>query len=163
MDVDLEAPDHTTLSRRSQRLNVQLAIITTDRPLHLIVDSTGLSIVGEGEWAAVKYGGRGRRGWRKLHLGVDESDVIVAEALSDGNADDAKTGLNLIDDVEGDIAEVDGVLRITKIRLRYRFTISPGSRDKVKRALETYAEKCPAYQSVKGCIDCSWEAVIEED
>jgi hypothetical protein len=104
MDVDLEAPDHTTLSRRSQRLNVQLAIITTDRPLHLIVDSTGLSIVGEGEWAAVKYGGRGRRGWRKLHLGVDESGVIVAEALSDGNADDAKTGLNLIDDVEGEIA-----------------------------------------------------------
>jgi hypothetical protein len=104
MGVDLAVPDHTTLSRRSQHLNIQLANISTNKPLHLIVDSTGLSIVGEGEWSAVKYGGRGKRGWKKLHLGVDRSGVIVAETLSDGKADDAKTALNLIDDVEGDIA-----------------------------------------------------------
>lgn len=65
-------------------------------------------------------------------------------------------------DVEGDIEEVDGVLRITKIRLRYRIQAPPGSREKIQRALETYAEKCPAYQSVKGCIDCTWEADIQE-
>jgi len=106
MGIDLEAPDHTTLSRRSQRLNIQLANITTGRPLHLIVDSTGLSIVGEGEWAAVKHGGRGRRGWKKLHLGVDESGAIVAEALTDGNADDVKTALSLIDEVESDITSL---------------------------------------------------------
>ena len=106
MGVDLAAPDHTTLSRRSQHLNIQLANISTNKPIHLIVDSTGLSIVGEGEWAAVKYGGHGKRGWKKLHLGVDRSGVIVAETLSDGNADDAKTALNLIDDVEGDITSI---------------------------------------------------------
>jgi organic hydroperoxide reductase OsmC/OhrA len=76
---------------------------------------------------------------------------------------EVKSAGNLVADVEGDIEDVDGVLRITKIRLQYRFKIPPGSRDKVDRALETYAEKCPAYQSVKGCIDCSWEAVIEEE
>lgn len=65
-------------------------------------------------------------------------------------------------DVEGDIEDVDGVLKITKIRLRYYFKIPAGSLDKVERALETYAEKCPAYQSVKGCIDCTWKAVIKE-
>jgi len=54
MDIDLEAPDHTTLSRRSQGLNVQLDRVAGDNPIHLIVDSTGLSIVGEGEWAAAK-------------------------------------------------------------------------------------------------------------
>jgi uncharacterized OsmC-like protein len=75
---------------------------------------------------------------------------------------EVKSAGNLVADVEGDIEDVDGVLRITKIRLRYRFKIPSGSRDKVERALETHAEKCPAYQSVKGCIDCSWEAVIEE-
>jgi IS5 family transposase len=104
MGVDLEAPDHTTVSRRSQHLDVDLHPIPTNEPIHLIVDSTGLSIVGEGEWAAVKHGGRGKRAWKKLHLGVDESGVIVAEVLTGGNADDAKTGLNLIDDVGGDIA-----------------------------------------------------------
>ncbi len=65
------APDHTTLSRRSQHLDVRFHLVPADDPLHLIVDSTGLSIVGEGEWAAVKHGGRGTRGWKKLHLGVD--------------------------------------------------------------------------------------------
>jgi len=106
MGVDLDAPDHTTLSRRSQQLSIQLACAPTTKPHHLIVDSTGLSIVGEGEWAATKYGGRGKRAWRKLHLGVDRSGVIVAEALTHGSADDAKTALNLMDEVKGDITSI---------------------------------------------------------
>jgi uncharacterized OsmC-like protein len=68
---------------------------------------------------------------------------------------------NLTAEVEGDIQDVDGVLRITQIRLRYRMKVPADLRDKANRALETYAEKCPAYQSVKGCIDCTWEAEIE--
>ena len=104
MDVDLEAPDHTTLSRRSQSLNIDLHRVASDKPIHLIVDSTGLSIIGEGEWAAAKYGGRGRRGWKKLHLGVDRTGVIIAQALTPGSADDAKTALDLIDTVKSDIA-----------------------------------------------------------
>jgi hypothetical protein len=103
MDVDLEAPDHTTLSRRGQSLNVGLHRVAGNKPIHLIVDSTGSSIVGEGEWAAVRYGGRGRRGWKKLHLGVDRTGVIVAQALTHGSADDAKAALDLIDSIEGDI------------------------------------------------------------
>ena len=103
MALDLEAPDHTTLSRRGQHLNIQLARVSTKNPINLIVDSTGLSIVGEGEWATAKYGGRGRRGWKKRHLGVDRSGVIVAEVLTDGDVNDAKTALALIDNVEGDI------------------------------------------------------------
>jgi transposase len=104
MDVDLEAPDHTTLSRRSQDLNVDLYRVAVNKPIHLIVDSTGLSIVGEGEWAAAKYGGRGKRGWKKLHIGVDRSGLIIAEALTHGSANDAKTALDLIDAVDGEIA-----------------------------------------------------------
>jgi len=97
MGVDLEAPDHTTLSRRSRRLDVGLDRIASSRSIHLIVDSTGLSIVGQGEWAAVKHGGSGKRAWKKLHLGVDRSGSIVAEVLTDGNADDSNAALNLID------------------------------------------------------------------
>ena len=69
---------------------------------------------------------------------------------------------NLVSQVEGDIEEVGDVLRITKIRLRYRFKIPPGTREKVDRVLASYAEKCPAYQSVKGCIECFWEAEIDQ-
>jgi hypothetical protein len=106
MALDLEVPDHTTLSRRSQYLSTQLAHVSTKNLINLIVDSTGLSIVGEGEWAAAKYGGRGRRGWKKLHLGVDRTGMIVAEILTDGDVNDAKTALDLIDEVKCDIASI---------------------------------------------------------
>jgi organic hydroperoxide reductase OsmC/OhrA len=69
---------------------------------------------------------------------------------------------NLVSDVEGDIEDMGGVLRITKIRVRYRFRIPAGSREKIDRVLGSYAEQCPAYQSVKGCIECTWEAAIQE-
>jgi uncharacterized OsmC-like protein len=69
---------------------------------------------------------------------------------------------NLRADVEGDIEDVDGVLRITRIRVRYRVRIPSGKREEVERALEVYADKCPAYQSVKGCIDVSWDADLTE-
>ena len=74
--------------------------------LHLIVDSTGLSIVGEGEWAAATHGGRGRRGWRKLPLGVDGSRVIVACALTEPTAADAITGISPVDEVDGHLTRV---------------------------------------------------------
>ncbi len=69
---------------------------------------------------------------------------------------------NLVAQVEGDIENVNGVLKITKIRLHYRFRIPPGARESVERLLSSYADKCPAYLSVKGCIECSWDAEIEE-
>ena len=106
LGVDLTAPDHTTLSRRGQHLALARRRARPGTSLHLIVDSTGLSIVGEGEWAAAKHGGRGRRGWRKLHLGVDGSRVIVACALTAPTADDAMTGISLVDEVEGHLTRV---------------------------------------------------------
>ena len=69
---------------------------------------------------------------------------------------------NLRADVEGDIEDVDGVLRITRIRVRYRVRVPSGKREEVERALEVYADRCPAYQSVKGCIDVSWDADLTE-
>ena len=44
------------------------------------------------------------RGWKKLHLGVDGSGVIVAHAMTGGHVDDATTALDLIDKVEGDVS-----------------------------------------------------------
>ena len=103
MDVDLVASDHTTLSRRSQGLDVALRRVPSGEPIHQFVDSTGLSIVGDGEWAAAKHGGKGKRGWKKLHLGVDGSGVIVAQVMTEGHADDATQMGELLDTVEGDI------------------------------------------------------------
>ena len=64
--------------------------------------------------------------------------------------------------MEGDIEDVDGVLRITKIRLRFQFQVPFRLREKAQRALETYSTGCPAYQSVKDCIQVSWTAEMED-
>ena len=106
MRLDLSAPDYTTLSRRSQHLTRRLRPVPTDEGIHLVLDSTGLSIVGEGEWAAATHGGRGRRGWRKLHLGVDQSGVIRVHTLTEETGDDATTALDLITAVEGPLVRV---------------------------------------------------------
>ena len=47
LGVDLTAPDHTTLSRRGQHLALALRRARPGTRLHLIVDSPGLSIVGD--------------------------------------------------------------------------------------------------------------------
>ena len=106
MGVDLDAPDHTTLSRRSANLDVSLARRADKSPIDLIIDSSGLAIVGEGEWAAAKHGGNGRRGWRKLHLGVDSTGEIVAQVLTGSNVDDGTVGVEITDEASGRIQSV---------------------------------------------------------
>ena len=108
MGLELAAPDHTTLSRRGQRLHFTRAGVPTGRGLHLIVDSTGLAIMGEGEWARAKHGVHGTRGWKKLHLGVDRSGVIIAHALTEATVDDATTAIALIKAVDGRLTSVTG-------------------------------------------------------
>jgi hypothetical protein len=96
MGLELDVPDHTTLSRRRRTLKLKLEATIPSGPIDLIIDSSGLAIVGEGQWAAAKHGKRGSQGWKKLHLGVDGNGVIVAQSLTDGKVDDAKTGIKMI-------------------------------------------------------------------
>ena len=55
MGLNLKAPDHTTLSRRNQIVAVPPLTRSHDGPIDLIVDSTGLKILGCGEWNAHKH------------------------------------------------------------------------------------------------------------
>ncbi len=65
-------------------------------------------------------------------------------------------------DVEGDIENVDGVLRITRIRVRYTLKVPPGKTGEAREALGVYIEKCPAAMSVKGAIAIEDSAEITE-
>jgi IS5 family transposase len=106
MGLHLDAPDHTTLSRRSRHLRVPLRLKTTSGPIDLVIDSSGLAVFGEGEWAAAKHGRRGAQGWRKLHLGVDADGTIVAQCLTDSNVDDATTGMKIIGGLKNKLRSV---------------------------------------------------------
>lgn len=65
-------------------------------------------------------------------------------------------------DVEGDIENVNNVLKITNIRVTYHLKVPTGKVEDAKGALATYLVRCPAAQSVIGCIDIRDEAIIEE-
>ena len=101
MGLNLKAPDHTTLSRRNQIVAVPPLTRSHDGPIDLIVDSTGLKILGCGEWNAHKHkASKKRRDWRKLHIGVDAEGFIVAAELTASSRDDASTLPALLDTIE---------------------------------------------------------------
>lgn len=85
----LPVPDYTTLSRRQKGLLVRLPVCPSQRPRHIVLDSTGLKVFGEGEWKVRKHGKGKRRVWRKLHLSVDEaSGEVLAVRMTEGDAAD---------------------------------------------------------------------------
>jgi hypothetical protein len=81
LGAELPAPDYSTLSRRARRLRLSLAPARAGRIRHLVIDSTGLKLYGEGEWKVRLRGADKRRTWRKLHLAVDAETHRVAAAL----------------------------------------------------------------------------------
>jgi IS5 family transposase len=122
LGLDLAVPDHSTLCRRAETLEVPRpkprgagagaddAAGGADggaEPLHLLVDSTGLKLIGAGEWLVEKHGTKRRRSWRKMHLGVDaDTGRIVAATLTDRDEDDAAQVGPLLDQVAEPVASV---------------------------------------------------------
>ncbi len=104
LGLDLAVPDHTTLSRRAESLDV-VRPRPGSGPVHLLVDSTGLKLCGSGEWLLEKHGTKTRRSWRKLHIAVDaDTGQIAAVALTANDVGDASQVGALLDQVDGPIA-----------------------------------------------------------
>ena len=107
LEVDIAIPDHTTLSRRGGGLTILLKRLDRAEPLHLLVDSTGLNIYGEGEWLDQKHGIRSRRRWRKLHLGIDVvTHEIVASELTPDDVGDVSEVPALLDQLDAEVASM---------------------------------------------------------
>ncbi len=65
-------------------------------------------------------------------------------------------------DVEGDIENVNNVLKITQIRVKYRLKVPEGKIYEAKDAFSSYLNSCPAAQSVIGCINIRDDLEVEE-
>jgi len=87
--LDWPIPDYSTLCRRQKTLKVQIPYRRAGGPLNLLVDSTGIKFLGDGEWQARKHGVQGRREWRKVHLAMDTvtSDIRAVEFTSSREGD----------------------------------------------------------------------------
>ncbi|WP_274805944.1 IS5 family transposase [Escherichia coli] len=99
MNVPLRCPDYSCVSRRAKSVNVSFKTSTRGEIAHLVIDSTGLKVFGEGEWKVKKHGQERRRIWRKLHLAVDSKthEIICADLSLDRNravANQRMTGSN---------------------------------------------------------------------
>ena len=89
--LSLPVPDYSTLCRRQPSLPVALPVRPRERAQarHVVLDSTGLKVFGEGEWKVKKHGKAGRRVWKKIHLSVDEATgEVLGVLVSAGNAAD---------------------------------------------------------------------------
>jgi Transposase DDE domain len=100
----LPVPNYSTLSRRAQKLEVVLPVLHSSEPLHLVVDSTGIKLYGEGEWKVRKHGYSKRRTWRKVHLAMDAKTGQVCGALmTHQDVDDASVLPDLLDQIPADV------------------------------------------------------------
>jgi len=71
-------------------VEIDLVPPVTSGPLHLLIDSTGIKVEGEGEWIRRKHGASRRRIWRKLHIGIDADslDIRAIEVTKSSVGDD---------------------------------------------------------------------------
>jgi len=107
MGLTLSAPDHSTVSRRPVALRVIQPAQVPPGPLHVLIDSTGLQVYGAGQWLEAKHGAKSHRTWRKLHLAVDAANgMIVAQTLTDQDADDPSQVGPLLDQIDDLIVQV---------------------------------------------------------
>ena len=110
LELGVEVPHYSTLSRRASGLKVPAQCLNRHNqssPLHLVIDSTGLKVFGEGEWKVRTHGVGKRRVWRKLHLGVDAaSGEILAHELTMNNVHDGPVLPGLLDQIDKPLDQV---------------------------------------------------------
>lgn len=91
LELPLAIPDYSTFSRRAAALTVWIGRRASRQPRHVVIDSTGLQVYGEGEWNVHQHGATQRRTWRKLHLAVDaENHEVIAADLTTAFVGDAE-------------------------------------------------------------------------
>ncbi len=181
LSLDLAVPDRTTMSRRAESLNA-VQPRSGSRPVHLLVDSTGLKLCGSGEWLLEKHGTKTRRSWRRLHIAVDaDTGQIAAASLTSNDVDDAPQIGALLDQVDGPVAsftadgayDQDGVYGQVAVRHPEASVIVPPRSSAVPSDTALTAPTMPdhhlqsiaergrmAWQKASGY---NWRALVEAD
>jgi hypothetical protein len=91
------------------KVEVEMPVTPSEGAIHVVVDSTGVKVYGEGEWKVRQHGVDKRRTWRKLHVGVNEATgEILAAVASTNNLSDDEAFADILDGVEEKIEQVSG-------------------------------------------------------
>lgn len=112
MQLELPLPHYSTLARRRRKLSIRLPRFSSSEPIHLLVDSTGIKVYGNGEWMRLKHH-KGKpakhRRWRRVHIAIDaETLSIVAAEVTDNDTSDGQMLPVLLDQTPVAIRQVTG-------------------------------------------------------
>ena len=137
MNQDLPVPSYTQISRRARTLHKLInRMLKGKKDCHIIFDSTGLKVYGEGEWKMKIHGKSKRRTWKKFHIGIDaETQEILCCALTNNNEGDAEVAEKMLDALPKTIksARGDGAYDASRFRKKVHekggVCIVPPSRD----------------------------------
>lgn len=109
LGVIKQPPNYSVLCRRQIGLSVNLKKCVSSGPINIVIDSTGLKVVGEGEWCRKKHGFHYQRTWKKIHLAVDADGLdIVSCVVSSARTQDSDVLQPLLEDVKAPIKTVIG-------------------------------------------------------
>lgn len=81
MKLKAPVPNYTTLSRRAKKLTIKLKARPNPTGRTILVDSTGVQVIGGTEWKKMRYKKQGRQLWRKLHVAIDAASQDICAAL----------------------------------------------------------------------------------
>ncbi len=112
LKLAIKVPDYTLLCKRQKEVNITLPKkVKAGEELHIVCDSTGLKVFGEGEWKTRRYGPTKKRLWRKLHLAINsKSQIIESCVLTKLETQDCEGFQSLISSIKErvDVAIGDG-------------------------------------------------------
>lgn len=106
LKLALPVPHYSTLCRRARALELSLAP-KSKRISHLVIDTTGLKLYGEGEWRVRQHGWAKHRTWRKLHLSIDaDSHQVTAALITNKEVVDSRGLPKLLKQIETPVERV---------------------------------------------------------
>ena len=107
--LKLSSPHFSLISKRMGDIRRKPLVIPRGEDIHVLVDSTGLKIFGEGEWKMRTHGKSKRRTWRKFHIGIDaKTQSIVACEITEANVHDGKMLTPLLEPISDKVGAVTG-------------------------------------------------------
>ena len=163
LQVELPTAHYSTLSRRARRLTLSLA--ASQRKIkHLVIDSSGLKVYGEGEWRMRTHGKQKRRTWRKLHISMDaETHQLTAAAMTDKDLLDRNAMAGLLAQTEADIERVcaDGAYDFEQcyraIKQHGAVALIPPREDAVVRGKSPFEQRDANVRAIKRMGRKEWK------
>jgi hypothetical protein len=148
MHLNIPVPSYSQISRRARNLHKKIKRLSEHNSAHIILDSTGLKVYGEGEWKVRTHGKSKRRVWRKLHIAIDaDNQDFVAFELTTHSVGEAKPAVRILNKIPGKLKSVRGdgaydpnIVRETIYKKGARAIIPPPRHASIKKATEGWVK-----------------------